>query len=314
MNKLDMGNKGSKAIVLFGAPQALEHQEERACRAALALLADTHLRSVLADLRVGITASPLFAAYVGGDERREYTVMGDGINMAARLMANAHAWKALASREVMEQAGRSLAFRELDPIFVKGKSEKVAIFGPESEREDAGEEQGRFVGRGELLAETLPGLLDPKAPAALLLTGGAGVGKSALLHRMGRALSEAGIRRITVPLVAHSVHSYLAAWRPVLFASLGVSRAAPAHIREGALQFAVADADRDYLPLLGPCSGWTCPKQRPVARWGPRSARMCSSPCSCASSWARRRTSPTGFCWTRWSMPTRPRWSCCMRW
>ena len=97
VNKLDMGDKGSKAIVLFGAPQAVEHQEERACRAALALLADTGLRSALAELRIGITAAPLFAAFVGCDERREYTVMGDGINMAARLMANAHPWRVICS-------------------------------------------------------------------------------------------------------------------------------------------------------------------------------------------------------------------------
>lgn len=260
VNKLDMGDKGSKAIVLFGAPQALEHQEERACRAALALLADPALRSSLTDLRIGITASPLFAAYVGSGERREYTVMGDGINMAARLMANAHPWRVLASREVMEQAGKALAFRELDPIFVKGKAEKVAIFRPEGEREDAVEEQGRFVGREALLDETLPGLLDPSAPAFLALSGDAGAGKSALLHRMGRALSEAGMRRITVPLVAHSVHSYLAAWRPVLFASLGVTRTAPAHIREGALRLAAAGEDEAYLPLFGPLLGLDLPE------------------------------------------------------
>ena len=249
VNKLDMGDKGSKAIVLFGAPRALEHQEERACRTALAILENAHLRGSLADLRIGITVAPLFAAYVGSDERREYTVMGDGINMAARLMANAHPWRVLCSREVMEQAP-ALSFRELDPIFVKGKSEKVAIFRPEGEKEEASEERSRFVGRAAILAGELPALTSPTAPVALALAGEAGVGKSALLKRLGHALDDAGVRRISVPLVAHSVHSHLSAWRPVLFSCLGVSRSAPPHIREGALRLAMAQEDGAYLPLF----------------------------------------------------------------
>ncbi len=136
INKVDMGDKGSKAIVLFGAPRALENQEEAACRAALAILASPALRGLLTDVRVGVTAAPLFAAYVGSEERREYTVMGDGINMAARLMANAHAWRVLCSGEVMRQASSALTFRALDPIFVKGKADKVPIFRPEGEREE----------------------------------------------------------------------------------------------------------------------------------------------------------------------------------
>lgn len=261
VNKLDMGDKGSKVIGLFGAPYALENQEEAACRAALAILADGALRSQLTDLRIGITASPLFAAYVGADDRREYTVMGDGINMAARLMANAHSWRVLCGQEVRDRAAHALAFRELDPIFVKGKAEKVTIFRPEGDREEVAQEvRASFVGRADLRARLLPRLLSPEAPLVLALVGEPGVGKTALLHQLGHDMGERGVRHITVPLVAHSVHSYLSAWRPVLFAALGVSRNTPATIREEALRAAAAREDPAYLALFNGPLGTQIPE------------------------------------------------------
>ena len=255
VNKVDMGDKGSKVIALFGAPFALEHQEEAACRAAMMILADSTLRALLSEVRIGITVAPLFAAYVGSDERREFTVMGDGINMSARLMANAHAWRVICSREVMEQSFHALAFRELDPIFVKGKREKVAIFRPEGEREAESDERAGFVGRRELLNTLLPRLVGPSAAVLLAMAGEPGVGKSALLHRLGLGMDEAGIRHATVPLSAHGVHSYMVAWRSVLFGALGVSRGAPAQIREAALRSAMAGEDSSYLPLFNPLLG-----------------------------------------------------------
>jgi class 3 adenylate cyclase/tetratricopeptide (TPR) repeat protein len=251
VNKLDMGDKGSKMIALFGAPRALEHPEEAACRAALQILESQVLRGLLADLRVGVTSAPLFAAYVGNEERREFTVMGDGINMAARLMANAHSWRVLCDAQVREKAGGRLAFRALDPIFVKGKKEKVPIFRPEGEHEETEEEGGAFVGRAGLLEE-LPRLLsDPGGPSALALVGPPGVGKSALVHRVGLDLDAAGVRRLTVPLSPHSAHGYLSAFRPVLFSALGVSRSAPDRIKAAALGAAFPPEDAPYLPLFG---------------------------------------------------------------
>ncbi|MEW6758637.1 MAG: adenylate/guanylate cyclase domain-containing protein, partial [Acidobacteriota bacterium] len=251
VNKLDMGDKGSKMIALFGAPRALENPEEAACRAALQVLDSPALRGLLADLRIGLTSAALFAAYVGNEDRREFTVMGDGINMAARLMANAHSWRVLCDAQVKEKAGARLAFRALDPIFVKGKREKVPIFRPEGEHEESGDEERAFVGRAGLLSELRRLLGDPACPGALALVGPAGAGKSALVHRVGLDLDAAGIRRLTVPLSPHSAHGYLSAFRPALFAALGVSRSAPDAIKAAALGAAFPAEDAPYLPLFG---------------------------------------------------------------
>ncbi len=255
VNKLDMGDKGSKAICCFGVPYALERQEEMACRAALELVGSATLRELLAEVRIGITVSRLFAAFVGCEARREYTVMGAGINLAARLMQNAHAWRVLASREVAEEAGGALVFRELDPVFVKGIGERVRVFRPEGERQAEEERLAEYVGREELLGELGPLLADPSKPLALAVTGEAGVGKSALLHRLGLGLDAAGIRHITVPLVPYSSESYLSAWTPVLFSSLGVSRTSGEALRLEALRQGMSQEDQDFLCLMAPLLG-----------------------------------------------------------
>ncbi|MGC8722527.1 MAG: AAA family ATPase [Acidobacteriota bacterium] len=255
VNKLDMGDKGSKAICCFGVPYALERQEEMACRAALELVGSAALRELLTEVRIGITVSGLFAAFVGCEERREYTVMGAGINLAARLMQNAHAWRVLVAREVAAEADGALVFRELDPVFVKGIGERVRVFRPEGERQAEEERLAEYVGREELLKELGPLLADPSKPLALAVTGEAGVGKSALLHRLGLGLDAAGIRHITVPLVPYSSESYLSAWTPVLFSSLGVSRTSGEALRLEALRQGMAHEDPDFLCLLAPLLG-----------------------------------------------------------
>lgn len=260
VNKVDMGDKGSKAIALFGVPRALEGAEEAACRAALRILENHTLRDLLTVVRIGIASAPLFAGYVGCEERREFTVMGGGINLSARLMANAHAWRVLCDGSTREKAERRLAFRTLDPIFVKGKREKVPIHRPEGEREEAEEAARAFVGREALRTALQRCLAGPGGPRLVAVTGPPGVGKSALLHRLGLELEERGIRHSTVPLAPHSTHGYLSAFRPVLFSALGVGRSAPQAILEAALRTALLPEDHPYLPLFGPVLGLALPE------------------------------------------------------
>jgi class 3 adenylate cyclase/tetratricopeptide (TPR) repeat protein len=251
VNKVDMGDKGSKALCLFGTPTALEGQEEMGCRAAMEILESKTLRGFLNDLKIGVTTAPVFAAYVGCDERREYTVMGDGINLAARLMSNSFAWKMLASKEVFEQASDALDFRALDPIFVKGKAEKVPIYRPEGEKDRAGGSgKARFVGREEILQPLLSRMGEIERPCGFLLSGEAGVGKSALLGMVRQGLDRRGVRYTLVPLASYSSTTYMSAWRLILFSCLGVARTDTPEIRSEALRAAVPPEDIEYLPLL----------------------------------------------------------------
>jgi adenylate cyclase len=69
-------------MVLFGAPQAHEDDPLRAVMAAL------ELQEIFnGSLRFGINTGYVFAGDLGTAERREYTVMGDEVNLAHRLMS-----------------------------------------------------------------------------------------------------------------------------------------------------------------------------------------------------------------------------------
>ncbi|MAT96538.1 MAG: hypothetical protein CL608_05290 [Anaerolineaceae bacterium] len=139
MNKVDLYDHGDKVLVTFGAPIAHEDDAERAVRAALAMQeALAKLNQMLPDelglsdwqlsQRIGISYSYVFAGYVGASWRHEYTVMGDEVNLAARLMSAAKEGCVLVNENVRRQTE---AVAELQPegeVQLKGKSQPVPIF------------------------------------------------------------------------------------------------------------------------------------------------------------------------------------------
>ena len=96
----DIDADGGKLILTAGAPRALGDEDERM------LLA---LRRIIDDgpplpLRIGVTHGPLFAGDIGPRYRRTYTVMGDVVNLAARLMAKAPPGELYTTAAVLERS------------------------------------------------------------------------------------------------------------------------------------------------------------------------------------------------------------------
>ena len=121
----DIDADGGKLILTAGAPRALGDEDERML---LALRRIVEAGPPL-PLRIGVTRGPLFAGDIGPRYRRTYTVMGDVVNLAARLMA-----KAPPARSTRRRGAGTLehAFEttELEPFPVKGKAlpvEAVAV-------------------------------------------------------------------------------------------------------------------------------------------------------------------------------------------
>src|SRR2546421_6136003 len=87
---------GDGVLVFFGAPIAHEDDPERAVRCGLDMVreiaglgADGHGHHVPLQVRVGVNTGPVVAGRVGSDVAREYTAMGDAVNIAARMQASA---------------------------------------------------------------------------------------------------------------------------------------------------------------------------------------------------------------------------------
>ena len=85
VNKVDMGDKGSKIIILFGAPIATEKNEEFAGRCALEII-DTLPPGM--KVKVGINSGNIYFGIIGSSKRLEFTVIGNAVNLSARLMTS----------------------------------------------------------------------------------------------------------------------------------------------------------------------------------------------------------------------------------
>ncbi|HKU16250.1 MAG TPA: adenylate/guanylate cyclase domain-containing protein [Steroidobacteraceae bacterium] len=128
---------GDGVMALFGAPQPYEDHAERAVRAALGIV--TRLRALnekLAEqgidpleIGVGIHSGTVVAGLIGPDNRIEYGVVGDAVNLASRVESLTREMQAtiLVSREIAAQLGPAFALGRTATLPVKGKSQPVEV-------------------------------------------------------------------------------------------------------------------------------------------------------------------------------------------
>lgn len=201
VNKVDIYDRGDNLMALFGAPVAHEDDAERAVRAALEMQAAAEeitenagfLREPwLQGQRIGVSTGMVFAGHVGAAGRREYTVMGDEVNLAARLMSAADDGEILLASYVQRKV---IAFFELvdrGEVILKGKSKPVptyTIVGRRAQPEPVRGIRGLhspLVGRDAEQA-TLQGLIAELRTGrgnTVSLIGEAGIGKSRLVTEL----------------------------------------------------------------------------------------------------------------------------------
>src|SRR5206468_10947044 len=76
-------------------------------------------------LRAGVNRGHVFVGALGAQDRRTYTVMGDAVNLAARLMQKAEPGQLVASRAVLDRSTAQFETTPLEPFLVKGKSKPI---------------------------------------------------------------------------------------------------------------------------------------------------------------------------------------------
>ncbi|MDX9991950.1 MAG: adenylate/guanylate cyclase domain-containing protein [Anaerolineales bacterium] len=209
ISRIDPYSKGSKLLALFGAPIAHEDDPQRAVGAALAMNSalqglnrrwaqklSRHLPpdfcGALIEHRIGITLGETFAGQAGSSTRREYTVMGDEVNLAARLMSAAQPAQILISEPVFERISSAYVTRKLPPVRVKGKKKPIAIFQVDGPRADSLlsriQERSPLIGRDAELKSALAIFESVRQGHGQLLSlsGPAGIGKSHLADTLAR--------------------------------------------------------------------------------------------------------------------------------
>ena len=103
--EIDVADKGSVFIVALGAPVAHEDDAERGLLCALELLGLAPEVTT-----IGVNTGLAFCGYVGSPVRRAYSVFGDTVNTAARVMAASRAGQVLAAAATQDRAGGRFAW------------------------------------------------------------------------------------------------------------------------------------------------------------------------------------------------------------
>ena len=193
---------GDNVMAVFGAPVAHEDDAERAVRAALGMqFAMAELNREVEPgfgfelaLRIGVNTGEVLAGTVGA----QYTVVGDAVNVAARLQAAARVGGILIGERTRRATEGAIDASEIPPLSLKGKGEPVAAWEVIGLRAARQQEERRtlrtpLVGRDDELAalERLFGrVIREAAPQLVTVVGQAGVGKSRLLIELQRKLEQ----------------------------------------------------------------------------------------------------------------------------
>jgi len=127
---------GDAVMAVFGAPISKGNDAKNAVNSAIQiqrLLIELNRDAAARnwpELRVGIgiNTGTAVAGNIGSPKRLDYTVVGDTVNTAQRLMANAEACQILISESTAAMLGASFDVERLPELKVKGRSEAVPVF------------------------------------------------------------------------------------------------------------------------------------------------------------------------------------------
>ncbi len=129
---------GDAIVAFWGAPIEFKDHAYRTCQTAIEMtkrLKELHAKWIsegkpVLNFRIGINTGEMVVGNVGGNERFDYTVIGDSVNLASRLESANRMYRTriLMSEYTYELVKNGVFARELDLIVVKGKTKPVKVF------------------------------------------------------------------------------------------------------------------------------------------------------------------------------------------
>ncbi len=129
---------GDAVMAVWNAPVDVPDHAERACGTALAML--DRLRTLnqrwpaaglpTVQIGIGLNTGPMAVGNMGSEARFDYTVLGDAVNLAARLegLTKEYEVDVLVGEATRAAATKGFVFRELDFVRIKGKDQVVRIY------------------------------------------------------------------------------------------------------------------------------------------------------------------------------------------
>ncbi|MCK4667984.1 tetratricopeptide repeat protein [Candidatus Dependentiae bacterium] len=187
LNKLDYTDKGPILLTVFGAPFGLEHLVFNALDFCLSV------QKKYPELAFGLTRGTVYAGFIGTRKQGEYTIIGDEVNLSARLMEIAKQGEILTDAEIFKTTSGKFSFENFGNKKLKGFKERFPVY--RLMKKEPGFEQdffsGPLIGRKtelKLLIKSLDALKNGKNAGIVYIDGDPGIGKSKLVHAFFKEL------------------------------------------------------------------------------------------------------------------------------
>ncbi len=199
--EIDFSDKGGVMVGFFGAPVSYENNQERALKFALAVkneaskYSDQDLR-----IRIGITEGVAFTGLIGSTERMQYAAIGNRVNLAARLMMQAH-WNEVLVDEFIAK-NKNFKFHYHGDIQYKGLVGDIPTYELlEEQQTESPFFIGSLVGRSKefdkMKSFIEQSLKIPYLASVTFLYGEAGLGKSRMSYELKQNFAKENIAWLT---------------------------------------------------------------------------------------------------------------------
>ena len=259
---------GDEVMVIFGAPIAHENDPERAIRCSLEMMkyikrfntiSPVNLPSPLG-IHIGLNSGLVIAGNVGSDLRMDYSVIGDTVNLAARLVSLASTGEILISQNSYKTVSDLIQVDGPTPTKIKGKKKPVEVYKLHSLKEKKGKVSSiaasDFVGRKkekEIIESSLK-MVESNKESRLFIKGEAGVGKSRLKVLLKVTAESRGIARYEGQCSSFDMSTPYYLWnsllRSILHLSSETTERETRALLHDALQNLHLEADEPYLATL----------------------------------------------------------------
>jgi class 3 adenylate cyclase/tetratricopeptide (TPR) repeat protein len=257
-HETDISADGGKIMLVAGAPRGLEDPAEAMLCALRQIFEDPGPLSV----RAGVTAGRAFTGCVGPARRRSYSVKGDVVNLAARIMGKTPVGQIWALPVVAESSRTQFDLGDVPSFSVKGKAAPVVVrsVGLPLARIDVHGELP-LIGRADEMNILDSALVRAREGTGehIDLLGAAGIGKTRVLADLKRMAWD--MRVLAAAAEPYRASSPYALAAPLLLDAIGAGEVATAALPDWLPQWCSQHAPEltNWLPLLAPMLGISIP-------------------------------------------------------
>ena len=127
---------GDELMVVYGAPLEKEDDSDRAIMTAIEMMErlkklnkDRKVQDLKEiDIGIGLNTGEVVSGNIGSETQMDYTVIGDTVNLGARLCSAAKPYEIIISENTAKETSQKFNLEKLEPIMVKGKEKPINIF------------------------------------------------------------------------------------------------------------------------------------------------------------------------------------------